>query len=144
MPQPPNTPRNQPQTVGRKGIRPPHGRKRNQHFTPSSKVFNRTGVGAYRIRPPRGRTTQSNCRIHRRRGGFFPHFRAYAIRPYSFPDGKQIHYNPIKRGFLTENNSLQPNQTGFPDGKHHPHPMKGLPIKNRSLETPELFRFCFQ
>ena len=39
-----------------------------------------------------------------RRGGFFPHIRAYAIRPYSFPDGKQIHYNPIKRGYLTENN----------------------------------------
>ena len=32
-----------------------------------------------------------------RRGGFFPHIRAYAIRPYSFPTGKRIHYDPIKQ-----------------------------------------------
>ena len=41
-------------------------------------------------------------------GKNLPHFRAYAIRPYGFPDGKQIHYNPIKRGFLPENKNIPP------------------------------------
>ena len=139
------------------GHTPSHGRKRNQRTTQSSKVFNRTGVGAYRIRPPRGRkrnqrTTQSSKEFNRTGVGAYrirPHVGEprnptaastddaadfsrtsgrMPLRPYSFPDGKQIHYNPIKRLFLTGNTT----------------PMKGLPIKNRSLETPELFRFCFQ
>ena len=46
--------------VGAQGHTPSHGRKRNQRTTQSSKEFNRTSVGAYRIRPPHGRTTQTN------------------------------------------------------------------------------------
>ena len=43
-----------------------------------------------------------------RRGGFFPHIRAYAIRPYSFPDGKHIHSTQINHQKLPENKNIPP------------------------------------
>ena len=39
-----------------------------------------------------------------RRGKNLPHFRAYAIRPYSFPAGKQIHSTQTNHQKLPENN----------------------------------------
>ena len=55
-----------------------------------------------------GEQHKPNHYIHQRRGGFFPHIRAYAIRPYSFPAGKQKHSTQINHQKLTENKNIPP------------------------------------